>query len=261
MLIQLRIRCALVERNGASSREREKKIGFRMALVAGTYTLLVFITPMTLEPGTVPELSGRANLIDYATVDGWGSWGNNDHGENSELGHDQLSKGGAFAWMDHGPLVALVYSIGDLNCHQKYERAFMINGNQTAVCARDIGILFGFVVGALAWSRFGLNRYSIRDSFLSLLPDSWTEPLYRTDRRLIAMFALLFVGVLPTGIDGFTQLLTDYESNNALRLITGSTAGAALAWLVGATISARASDFDSLGEVELPAGASLKIRE
>ena len=137
----------------------------------------------------------------------------------------------------------------------------MINGNQTAVCARDIGILFGFVVGALAWSRFGLNRYSIRDSFLSLLPDSWTEPLYRTDRRLIAMFAILFVGVLPTGIDGFTQLLTDYESNNALRLITGSTAGAALAWLVGATISARASDFDSLGEVALPAGASLKIRE
>ena len=51
------------------------------------------------------------------------------------------------------------------------------------------------------------------------------------------------------------------RSNNALRLITGSTAGAALAWLVGATISARASDFDSLGEVELPAGASLKIRE
>ena len=97
-----------------------------------------------------------------------GFLGNNDHGEDSELGHDQLAKGGAFAWMDHGPLVALVYSIGDLNCHQKYERAFMINGNQTAVCARDIGILFGFVVGALAWSRFGLNRYSIRDSFLSL---------------------------------------------------------------------------------------------
>ena len=73
-----------MERNGASSRVREKKIGFRMALVAGTYTLLVFITPMTLEPGTVPELSGRANLIDYATVDGWGSWGNNDHGEDSD---------------------------------------------------------------------------------------------------------------------------------------------------------------------------------
>lgn len=261
MLIQLRCLWRYVERNGASSRARERRIGFRMALVAGTYTLLVFVTPMTLEPGTVPELSGRANLIDYATVDGWGSWGNNDHGGDSELGHDQLAKGGAFAWMDHGPLVALVYSIGDLNCHQKYERAFMINGNQTAVCARDIGILLGFVVGALAWSRFGLNRYSIRDSFLSLLPDSWTEPLYRTDRRLLAMFAILFVGVLPTGVDGFTQLLTDYESNNALRLITGSTAGAALAWLVGATISARTSDFDSLGEVKLPAGASLKIRE
>ncbi|MEK9865728.1 MAG: DUF2085 domain-containing protein [Euryarchaeota archaeon] len=250
-----------MQKNGANSRDREKRIGIRMALVAGTYMMLVFITPLTLEPGTVPELSGRANLIDYATVDGWGSWGNNDHGENSELGHDQLSGGGAFAWMDHGPLVALVYSIGDLNCHQKSERAFMVNGNQTAVCARDIGILFGFVVGALAWSRWGLNRYSIRDTFLSMLPDSRTAPLYRADRRLIAMFSILLIGVLPTGIDGFTQLLTSYESNNALRLITGSTAGGALAWLVGATISARASDFDSLGEVKLPAGASLRIRE
>ena len=261
MLIAMTQLTRTVERNGSQSRVREKKIGITMALIAGAYTVMVFFAPMTMEPGTVPELSGRANLIDYATVDGWGSWGNNDHGDDAKLGHNQLSKGGPFAWMDHGPIVAIVYSIGDLNCHQKYERSYQINGNQTAVCARDIGILIGFVVGALAWSRFGLNRYTIRDSFLSMLPDDKLEPLYKTDRRLAAMIIILFIGVLPTGVDGFTQLLTDYESNNTLRLLTGSTAGAALAWLVGATISARSSDFADLGEVLLPADASLKIRK
>ena len=103
-----------------------------MALVAGTYMMLVFITPLTLEPGTVPELSGRANLIDYATVDGWGPRTMTMGKIVSWVTTNSASR---LSWMDHGPLVALVYSIGDLNCHQKSERAFMVNGNQTAVCA------------------------------------------------------------------------------------------------------------------------------
>ena len=249
-----------MERNGAANRTRERKIGIRLALVAGSYLLLVFVTPLTMEHGTVPELSGRANLIDYATIDGWGSWGNNDNGEGSAVGHNQFEHGGAFAWSEHGIVVAFVYGFADLNCHQKHSRSFELNGNQTAICARDIGILFGFVAGAIVWSRVGLNRYSIRDSFLSLLPDEWTAPLYRSDKRLIAMFAIVVVGLAPTGIDGFTQLLTNYESTNIVRLLTGSTMGAALAWLIAATICARGSDFDDAGEVVLPAGSRLKIR-
>ena len=84
-----------MERNGAANRTRERKIGIRLALVAGSYLLLVFVTPLTMEHGTVPELSGRANLIDYATIDGWGSWGNNDNGEGSAVGHNQFEHGGA----------------------------------------------------------------------------------------------------------------------------------------------------------------------
>ena len=249
-----------MERNGAADRVREGKIGARLALIAGSYLLLVFVTPLTMEPGTIPELSGRANLIDYATVDGWGSWGNGDNGEDSPVGHNQFIHGGVFAWTEHGPLVAVVYMIGDINCHQKYDRSYEVNGNQTAICARDVGILLGFVAGAIVWSRYGLNRYSIRDSFLSILPDKWVAPLYRTDRRLIAMWAIIIAGLAPTGIDGFTQLLTDYESTNIVRILTGSTTGAALAWLIAATICARGSDFDNVGEVLLPAESRLKIR-
>ena len=249
-----------MERNGAADRVREGKIGARLALIAGSYLLLVFVTPLTMEPGTIPELSGRANLIDYATVDGWGSWGNGDNGEDSPVGHNQFIHGGVFAWTEHGPLVAIVYMIGDINCHQKYDRSYEVNGNQTAICARDVGILLGFVAGAIVWSRYGLNRYSIRDSFLSILPDKWVAPLYKTDRRLIAMWAIIIAGLAPTGIDGFTQLLTDYESTNIVRILTGSTMGAALAWLIAATICARGSDFDNVGEVLLPAESRLKIR-
>ena len=250
----------IVERNGAVDRVRESKIGARLALIAGSYLLLVFVTPLTMEPGTIPELSGRANLIDYATVDGWGSWGNGDNGEDSPVGHNQFIHGGVFAWTEHGPLVAIVYMIGDINCHQKYDRSYEVNGNQTAICARDVGILLGFLAGAIVWSRYGLNRYSIRDSFLSILPDKWVAPLYRTDRRLIAMWAIIIAGLAPTGIDGFTQLLTDYESTNIVRILTGSTMGAALAWLIAATICARGSDFNNVGEVLLPAESRLKIR-
>jgi uncharacterized membrane protein len=74
------------------------------------------------------------------------------------------------------------------------------------------------------------------------------------------MFAIVVVGLAPTGIDGFTQLLTNYESTNIVRLLTGSTMGAAIAWLIAATICARGSDFDDAGEVVLPAGSRLKIR-
>ena len=81
-----------------------------------------------------------------------------------------------FAWTEHGPLVAIVYMIGDINVIRSTIDPW-VNGNQTAICARDVGILLGFVAGAIVWSRYGLNRYSIRDSFLSILPDKWVAPL------------------------------------------------------------------------------------
>ena len=41
-----------------------------------TLFLAMFIAPLTLPSGTVPELHGRANAFDYATVDGALSYGN-----------------------------------------------------------------------------------------------------------------------------------------------------------------------------------------
>ncbi len=82
-------------KNGLTDRRREVKISKILAGIAGGYLLLCFVAPATLSSDTVPELSGRANAIDYADQN---SWGNRDHGEGSSLVHDQSLHGGIFAW-------------------------------------------------------------------------------------------------------------------------------------------------------------------
>ena len=130
--------------NGLNDRTREIGVCKTVAAIAGGYLLLCFIAPAMMPEGSVPELSGRANAMDYATE---GSWGNNDHGEDSPVGHDQSAHGGTFAWTELNPVWAFVYGFGDLNCHQKHERSWDINGNQMPVCTRDIGIFLGLFAG------------------------------------------------------------------------------------------------------------------
>jgi len=246
-------------RNGRPDRIRESKVGRNLAAIAGVYLILVFLVPLALPENTIPDLSGRANRLDYATDDGWSSWGNGDNGEGSAVGHNQPENGGTFAWTDLNPVAALVYAIGDLNCHQKFERSWEINGNQLAVCTRDIGILLGFVGACLLWSRKGLNRWTVRDSFLSIFTDESVERFYFNDTRMRLMLVLLAVGLGPMAIDGFTQLLTDYESTNLLRILTGAPAGFVGGWFFSATFSARPNQFDDAESVKLPADAKLRI--
>ena len=86
-------------RNGLADRGREQRVARNVAAVAGAYLLLCFLAPMLLSEGTVPELSGRANALDYASES---SWGNQNHGEDAKLGHDQPARG-TFAWSELNP--------------------------------------------------------------------------------------------------------------------------------------------------------------
>ena len=248
----------MVGRNGLSSRDREQKVGRNVSAAIGAYLLLCFLAPLLLPEGTVPELSGRANALDYASES---SWGNQDHGENADLGHDQSAHGGTFAWSDLNPLWAFVYAFGDLNCHQKHERSWEINGNQMPVCTRDVGIFLGLVIGAALFGLRGLNRWTVRDTFLSVFPDEMLEPLYLKDRRMVAMLLLIGLGLVPMGVDGFTQLLTEYESTDPVRVITGLFSGLVIGWWFAAALCARASFFnDDAARVSLPANARLMMK-
>lgn len=244
--------------NGLGDRTREVGVCRTVAAIAGGYLLLCFIAPAMLPEGSVPELSGRANALDYATED---SWGNQGHGEDSLVGHDQSAHGGTFAWTELNPVWAFVYGFGDLNCHQKHERSWEINGNQMPVCTRDVGIFLGLFAGALLFGWRGLNRWTIRDSFLSVFPDHTLEPIYLTDRRMIVMLAIVGIGLGPMAVDGFTQMLTDYESNNPLRVLTGLAAGTVGGWWLCSALCARTKYFDDdPSSVLLPADSRLTMK-
>ena len=79
-------------KNGRKERKRESKVGRNFAAIAGTYLILLFLIPITLPTDTIPDLSGRANRLDYATIDGTWSWGNNDNSDYEHAGHNQSCK-------------------------------------------------------------------------------------------------------------------------------------------------------------------------
>jgi uncharacterized membrane protein len=64
---------------------------------------------------------------------------------------------------------------------------------------------------------------------------------------------------IPLLIDGFTQLLTDYESNNFTRPLTGAPFGIGIAILTAAAYSARPHFFENASKVQLPANAKFEL--
>ena len=96
-------------------------------------------------------------------------------------------------------LAKFIYYVGDLNCHQLSHRSYSYNDNQMSFCARDTGIFLGLVLGFM----------------------------YASRKKIILTLPLVIATLLPIGLDGTIQLLTDYESTNPKRLITGLIAGVA----------------------------------
>ena len=192
------------------------KVPLIAATIIGVYLLLNFIAPYTIEPGTVRGLDGGANRIDY----------------------DEL-------WEDMNPLARAVYWFGDLNCHQKEERTIILNDNQMPFCARDVGLFTGMTLGSLMML-MARPSHSIGETSLSMLP----KPLrVKKDGRVPPIVvAGIFWGLwlLPTGFDGFNQLLTNYESTIPVRLVTGALAGVPLAVMLVAPITAALAPWDEI---------------
>ena len=102
------------------------------------------------------------------------------------------------------PVPHAVYWIGDAECHQLANRSFFINDNQMPFCARDVGLFVGLAAasGVATFVRYKIN------------------PLF------------VLAGLVPIGVDGGLQMVTEYESNNLLRVATGLLAGVVLALLL-----------------------------
>jgi uncharacterized membrane protein len=169
--------------------------------------LTVFLTPLTIPSGTVSGLDGYSNRIDYGYV-----------------------------WEDLPVSHQIVYYIGDATCHQKADRTFYINGNQMAVCARDIAIYIGLMIGLLAAMLISYST-SLSRTFMNIFPKRLRDFV---DRRIgRKKFAILFVAILfaPLVVDGTVQLMTGYESTNLVRVLTGLPLGFAAGYIIGVMIA------------------------
>jgi uncharacterized membrane protein len=107
--------------------------------------------------------------------------------------NEKLKDSMAFPWNS-------IYGCGDRLCHQKAERSFFINDNQMPFCSRCTAIWLGLTIG-LGFMVF--YRVKLDEKFL----------------------IIMFIGLIPIGIDGVGQLLGFWESNNIIRLITGLLIG------------------------------------
>jgi len=260
-LHQLAYTAPVMEKNGLLDRRRERKVGLWVFGISAFFFVSFFLAPLLLPTGSVPELAARANAFDYATVDGAFSSGNTPASLTHVHEDGTIHVHEPFAWTELDPYTGFIYMFGDLNCHNKHERSLEINGNQMPVCTRDLGIFFGLAIGGLVFSRYGYNRWTIKDSCLSLLPDRWLEKIYRANRRTTAWIGMGAVLCVPLLIDGFTQLLTGYESNNLTRPLTGAPFGIGIAILTAAAYSARPHFFENASMVKLPANAQFELQK
>ncbi len=94
-------------------------------------------------------------------------------------------------------------------CHQLSERSFAAGGVQLPVCARDTGIYIGFVTCVAVLQALGRGRRSE--------PPGWT----------VSAIAAAFLALMV--IDGVTSYAGIRATTNDIRLLTGLTAGFAIA--------------------------------
>lgn len=179
------------------------KISLMLLIITFFFTLSLFIAPFTIESNSLKNLHGRANWIDYQN-----KW------ENMSL------------------FPKVVYYIGDINCHQIYERSFILNGNQMPMCSRDVGIFVGMNIGFFS-SLFITPASSLIETAIQLFPKKLRE--VRRKKTLLMVTGIIMIS--PAIIDGFLQLLTLYESTNPIRFFTGIFLGIVVSGAMATVIS------------------------
>jgi len=191
--------------SGLWSRLTWSRALFVVFLLSVAWAVSLFLAPFTIPPGTFANEVGGANTLDHGDI-----------------------------WARLPPYAMAVYAFGDIQCHQLYYRSFWLNGNQMPIDARMTSMYVFAVFGLLA-AAFAAPSASIGGVMVNGLPARWRPFLARMGMERAAAL-ILVVGLLPMAIDGFTQLLTPYESTNLMRVLTGAFAGFVGGLLVGAML-------------------------
>ncbi len=174
-----------------------RKFPMILLILASLNLISVITAPFTISPNTIKGVNGNAITIDHFAL-----------------------------WDDLNPYACMIYTFGDFNCHQMESRSFFLNDNQMPVCARCTGLAFGFLIGSV------LFIFTIPNSnpFLMALTLFLGERVnFINKKKAIALsITIVLIFMLPLAIDGLLQVLTNYESINAIRYVTGLLFG----WVV-----------------------------
>ena len=163
-------------------RKFSKILTFILFIFFFLWILLQFISPMIIKSNSINELSGLTGIYDNLKF-----YSNLSFPAN------------------------IVYSIGDIFCHQISERSLYLNGNQMPFCSRCTAIWFGLAIGLAIMIFYSIK---LNDKFL----------------------LIVILGILPLGIDGIGQLIGLWDSTNLIRVITGLITGVICGIAIGVII-------------------------
>jgi len=180
-----------------------RKIPLVLSIITLVFFILNLAAPYMIEPNTVRGLEGRANAMDFQDK-----------------------------WDDMHPVPRAIYWFGDFNCHQYESRSFVLNENQLPVCSRCMGVFLGTLIGSMLLFH-ATPRAEWEDMGMTMLPESIQKKYSTKRQRTWFLYLMAGLFILPMGLDGTIQLVTDYESNNIIRLLTGTFFGIIVALAAG----------------------------
>ena len=159
------------------------------------YTMAMFIVPFLSPPDTLRHLDGYGNRVDNA-----------DKYESID------------------PFSRFIYTFADSQCHQKEDRSYVLNGNEMPMCSRCTALFFFANLGFIS-AVFLRPDNSLSKTFLSMFPKRLARKVAEAGKEPHFMAFVVLAMVAPLALDGTMQLVTPYESTNALRVITGLFSG------------------------------------
>jgi uncharacterized membrane protein len=114
-------------------------------------------------------------------------------------------------------IVAFVFAVGRVICHQQPERSFFLDGDQFPVCARCTGLYISAAAGLAGWVAVKAASRWRRLSF---------------DPRLA--IRMIVIGGIPTAVSLGTGLTAVWDGSNAIRALLAVPLGASAGAIVAA---------------------------
>jgi uncharacterized membrane protein len=114
-------------------------------------------------------------------------------------------------------VLAIIFAIGGVICHQRPERSFFIDGHQLPVCARCTGLYVSALIGLAGWVAVKLAR-------------GW-QPIPVLPRTALRMLA---IAAVPTAISVASGMLGAAVGTNLSRALLAIPLGASAGAIVAA---------------------------